>query len=132
MESPAQQLVREPKLVQEVVATEKFRAGPFVRRIAHEMGLDLAKISGTGSSKQITPKDIRAFLSAQNIEEDADLSKYVYEVQSFGVVDASAAKQLTKSWQTVPMVTHHQYIDITDLEELRQAHKAKCEQMGVN
>ena len=44
-------------------ATERVRATPLVRRVAEELGVDLAAVQGTGPQGRITEDDVRAAAS---------------------------------------------------------------------
>ncbi len=113
---------------------DQIHAGPFVRRVAREMGLDLGLIKGSGSSHQITPKDIKQYLRGQKTHSQAqqyDLSAYgKFEAITVSSTGIYASKHLTQCWQSIPMVTHHCQVDITKLDDLRRKHQSACEEMG--
>ena len=50
--------------------TGRVRATPLVRKIAQELGVDLATVAGTGANGQITEADVRAAAGGQSAEED--------------------------------------------------------------
>ncbi|MDC3180874.1 2-oxo acid dehydrogenase subunit E2 [Gammaproteobacteria bacterium] len=135
LEKKEVEAVQKPVLeaAEPVVISDSVHAGPFVRRIAQEMGLDLDQIKGSGSSGQIMPKDIEAYLRGQNPKTsqiEYDLSVYDYEPVMVSSTGVYAAKHLMQCWQSIPMVTHHCHIDITNLEALRQTSKEACAEMG--
>lgn len=123
-------------------------AGPYVRRLARELGVDLTKVSGSGPRQRILKQDIQAFIK-QKIEASADGSPAdsgsaipaVPEVDHsrFGEVDKQAMSKIAKvtaanmhrSWLNVPHVTQFDDADISELEEFRQSLKAEAETRGL-
>ncbi|MBV1872995.1 MAG: E3 binding domain-containing protein, partial [Gammaproteobacteria bacterium] len=112
-------------------------AGPAVRRIAREFGITLAEISGSGPKGRILKEDLMAYTTqklaqaSQNtggafVEPlpEIDFSRYgETELIPRTKIQKVSAKNLLRSWHTVPQVTQFEEADITDLESFRKAQK---------
>lgn len=124
-------------------------AGPAVRKLARELGVDLARVSGTGARGRIQKEDVHAYVKAHlvggtapaavassgggiPIVEDIDFTKFgpVEEVE-MTKLHRLTALNMTKSWLNVPRVTQFDEADITDLEQFRAAQKALGEKKGI-
>ena len=108
-------------------------ASPKVRKFARELGADISKILGSESGGRIVEEDIKNFVSL-NINKKAyhveDMKKKVqseFEHSDFGEIeikDISRVKKLASvylinSWTTIPHVTNHDEVDITEMENFR-------------
>ena len=120
-------------------------ATPSVRRFARELGVDLARVSGSGRKGRVTQEDVQAFVKAVMQGSAAtgtggglaplpaiDFSQWG-EVES---VPLSRIRQLTgenlgRSWPQVPQVTQHDEADITALEAFRKAQAKAAEARGA-
>ena len=102
-------------------------AGPAVRKIARELEIDLKQIIGSGKNKMITKDDLKNFIhsnsSIQKIEY-ADLKSLEifgdYEIKNQSKIGKAGAKNLTKSWQSIPHVSHFEEAEITKIEKQRK------------
>jgi len=128
----------------------KVHAGPAVRQLAREFGVDLAVVPGTGPRGRILKEDVQAHVKAmmQKAKEApaaaatggagippipaVDFSKYgeVEEVPMSRLMQLGAAN-LHRSWLNVPHVTQFDTADITELEAFRVSQKAAAEKAGV-
>ena len=109
-------------------------ASPSVRKLARELGVDLARVTGSGRKGRVSADDLKAFV--KKILKDgapgAGLPK-VPEVDfaRFGPVEEQKLSRIQKisgprlhaSWVNLPHVTQHDEADITELEARRQALK---------
>ena len=102
-------------------------AGPAVRKIARELGIDLKKILGSGKNRMITKDDLKNFIhSSNNIQklEYADLKNLEvfgdYEIENQSKVRKAGAKNLSQSWQSIPHVSHFEEADVTKIEKQRK------------
>ena len=105
-------------------------AGPSVRRIAREMGVDLTKVTGTGEKGRITKDDIMAFLrgpapapAGAGIPEipAQDFSKFgPIETKPLSRIKRLSGPFLHRSWLNVPHVTQNDEADITETDAYRK------------
>jgi len=110
-------------------------AGPSVRRIAREMGVDLTKVTGTGEKGRISKDDIMAFLrgpapapagapaAAAGIPEipAQDFSKFgPIETKPLSRIKRLSGQFLHRSWLNVPHVTQNDEADITETDAYRK------------
>ncbi len=122
----------------EVVGTTRldFHAGPAVRKMARELGVDLNKIVGSGNRGRITSEDVEAFVK-KSIEQKketkegfqmpvvpaVDFGKFgEVKIQPMKRIQKISARNLHRNWITIPHVTHFDNADITDLESFRKKH----------
>jgi pyruvate dehydrogenase E2 component (dihydrolipoamide acetyltransferase) len=127
----------------------KVHAGPAVRQLAREMGVELAAITGSGPKGRVIKEDVQAYVKAmmQKAKEapagatggagippipNVDFSKFgeVEEVAMTRLMQVGAAN-LHRSWLNVPHVTQFDSADITELEAFRVAQKGVAEKAGV-
>ena len=111
-------------------------AGPGVRRMARELGLDLTALSGTGPKGRITKEDVIAAvrgpavaaagpaLAAQGGIPEVpaqDFAKFgPVEIRPLSRIQRLSGTALHRSWLNVPHVTHDDEADITDLDAYRR------------
>jgi pyruvate dehydrogenase E2 component (dihydrolipoyllysine-residue acetyltransferase) len=118
------------------------RSSPLVRRIARENRIDLARVSGTGSSGRITKEDILAFLSqgpAPGGEEasaerpaaargPASRAPMREEVVPLSKMRALIAERMAESKRTIPHAHTVYKIDMTRIVRQRERERAAFEQ----
>ena len=142
----AQPIAVQPAVIQKAAATPAPQvtasddrppapAGPATRRLARDLGVNLHQVIGNGPGGRITQEDVQNFV--KNILEGRasapsggggiatpalpDFSQFgPIERQPQNKLGKVAAANLTVSWQTIPHVTQHDLIDITDLEAARK------------
>ena len=108
-------------------------AGPGVRRLARELGLDLTAVSGSGPKGRITKEDllagVRGPAAAPAAAQGAgipeipaqDFSKFgPVEIRPLSRIQRLSGPQLHRSWLNIPHVTHDDEADITDLDAYRK------------
>ncbi len=117
-------------------------AAPSVRRLARELGVDIAQVPGSGPSGRISFADVKNFLqrampaaapSGNGVVAMPlpDFSKWgEVERQPMSGIRSATAAQMARSWSTVPHVTQFDRADITELEKLRKAFAKKVEAKG--
>lgn len=129
----------------------KVHAGPAVRQLAREFGVDLGAVAATGPHGRILKEDVQVYVKAMMQKASAapaaagatggagippipavDFSKFgeVEEVALTRLMQVGAAN-LHRSWLNVPHVTQFDSADITELEAFRVAQKAVAEKAGV-
>ena len=123
-------------------------AGPAVRKLARELGVDLTQVNGTGSRGRIQKEDIHEFVKARiNAPATATVSGGGAGIPSvadidfsqFGEVEEVAMSKLHKvtaanmhrNWLNVPAVAQFNEADVTDLEDFRNAQRKVAEKKGV-
>jgi pyruvate dehydrogenase E2 component (dihydrolipoamide acetyltransferase) len=131
-------------------------AGPAIRRLAREVGVDLAQVSGTGDGGRITREDVLTMVrrASQVVRAAAPAATPSGPTVSAAAPGASAdptarddngpirvermtkirktiAAQMHASWSTVPRVTNFDDADVTELERLRQSSKDDYAAQGL-
>ena len=108
-------------------------ASPKVRKFARELGVDINEIVGSERQGRVIENDVKNFI-ATNINSDqlkieTQSKKIVSEFShtDFGEVEIKdiprvkklASTYLVNSWITIPHVTNHDEVDITEMEDFR-------------
>jgi len=121
-------------------------ASPAVRRFARELGVDVAKVRGTGPKGRILKTDIQTFVKdavakaerpgaggfALPEMPEIDFAQFgPIERQPLSRIQKLSAANLHRTWITIPQVTQHDEADITELEAFRNALKAESAKRGV-
>ncbi len=125
-------------------------AGPAVRRLARELGVDLARVKGTGARERIVKDDVKAYVknvmsapsgagregapSGAGIPAipEVDFSRFgPVEIRPLTRIRAAGAANLQRSWLNLPHVTQHDEADVTELEAFRASLKSDAERRGV-
>jgi pyruvate dehydrogenase E2 component (dihydrolipoamide acetyltransferase) len=117
-------------------------AGPAVRRIAREFGIDLTQIRGTGEKNRITKEDVQNYVRQRLSQADSgfnfpavptiDFAKYgAISVEPLSKIKKISGANLHRNWVSIPHITQFDDADITDLENYRQTQKAETEKQGV-
>jgi pyruvate dehydrogenase E2 component (dihydrolipoamide acetyltransferase) len=107
-----------PRTASVPVTHSRVQATPIVRRIAQELGVDLASVSGTGPSGRIIEKDVRNAAGGDSVLEEHDVSRERRE--PVRGVRRQIVEHLTKAHREVPAVTFVEECDFTgfDLAQL--------------
>ncbi|WP_223461457.1 MULTISPECIES: dihydrolipoyllysine-residue acetyltransferase [unclassified Pseudomonas] len=130
----------------------KVHAGPAVRQLAREFGVELNAVGASGPHGRILKEDVQVYVKAmmQKAKEApaaaagatggagippipvVDFSRFgeIEEVPMTRLMQVGAAN-LHRSWLNVPHVTQFDSADITELEAFRVAQKAVAEKAGV-
>jgi pyruvate dehydrogenase E2 component (dihydrolipoamide acetyltransferase) len=93
------------KLLQERAPAERVRATPLVRRVAQELGVDLAGVEGTGPQGRITEEDVRR--AAGPTEGRREPLRGVRRL---------IAEHMARAHREVPPVTWVEECDFTDVD----------------
>ena len=123
----------------------KAHASPSVRKLARELGVNLAQVKGTGLKNRIVHDDVKAFVKAVLTGQAAapaggalpktpvvDFAKFgEIDVQPLTRIQKISGPRLQASWINLPHVTQHDLADITDLEARRQELKGPAKQRGI-
>ena len=118
-------------------------AGPSVRKLARELGVELGRVRGSGAKGRVTAEDVKAFVkeamlggaaaaSALPAVPAVDFAKYGrVETEPLSRIQKISGPRLHASWVNVPHVTQHDEADITELEEKRAALKEQANERGI-
>ena len=111
---------------------KKVLATPKIRKFARLLGANIYKIEGSARSGRITEEDVKNFvnrnLNESRLKEKPQI-KLEFNHSEFGEIEIKdiprikrlAAPHLLNSYSTIPHVTHHDEIDVTELEEFRSS-----------
>lgn len=131
---------------------KRVHAGPAVRMLAREFGVDLAQVPPSGPKDRVLKEDVQAFvkkaLSGQAPAAagqapatggsgippipDQDFSQFgEVEEKPMGRLMKMGANNLHRSWVNLPHVTQFEDADITELEAFRKSMKAEAEAQGA-
>jgi len=117
-------------------------AGPAVRKLAREFGVQLGQVEGSGPQGRILKEDLQQFVRktlrepAPNtaggfgltVVPETDFGKFgEIEITQRSKLDKLTAANMQRSWLNVPHVTQFDEADISDLEEFRAGLKAEAQ-----
>jgi pyruvate dehydrogenase E2 component (dihydrolipoamide acetyltransferase) len=141
-----------PAASNQAVAVSKLmghiHASPSVRKLARELGVDLSTVNkATGPKGRLLKEDIKNHVKQVMVGgassavpvgsgippiPTVDFSKFgEIEEKPLSKIKRLTGKNLTRAWLNVPMVTHHELADITEMEAFRKSLKADAEKRGV-
>uniref|UniRef100_UPI003A8F1E90 dihydrolipoyllysine-residue acetyltransferase n=1 Tax=Marinomonas shanghaiensis TaxID=2202418 RepID=UPI003A8F1E90 len=142
-----------PSADQSAVLSEpsrKVHAGPAVRMLARELGVDLSLVRPTGPRGRIIKEDLHAYVKAAVQKSvsapvatattgsglptvpDQDFSKFGdVEIVKMSKIQRLTAQNMVRNALVVPQVTQFDKADISDLEEFRKGLKGEMEKQGV-
>jgi pyruvate dehydrogenase E2 component (dihydrolipoamide acetyltransferase) len=122
----------------------KAHAGPSVRKLARELGVDLGRVKGSGTKGRILHEDVKAFVkqvmsggqqgsgSGLPALPVVDFTKFgAIEVKPLTRVQKISGPRLHASWVNIPHVTQYEDADVTALEQERKRLKEKAEAEGI-
>lgn len=138
------------------VINESPAAGPYVRRVARDLGIDLRWIQGTGKSGQILAADLKEYVARLRTlassagtasrpesepESKVDVKPAAASVDfaQWGPVTRkpmtqlrrTIAQRMVESASTLPTVTQFDHVDVTGLEALRKKHGPAFQAKGA-
>ena len=123
-------------------------ASPSIRKLARELGIDLARVRGSARGGRIVLEDVRAYIqflqqtagaaggrpaaAPKPPAERIDFSKWgPVTVQPMSGLRQTVLQRMTASWTTVPHVTQFDAADVTDLLALKKQYDAAYEKKGT-
>lgn len=110
----------------ESLASAGARISPKARRLAKELGVDVARVHGSGPGGEILASDVQA-VSDSSIAVAA--GKNSASLQVLSTVGRLMAERTTQSWTTVPHFFVTRDIDVTSLNEYRGKVSAEIERV---
>ncbi len=125
-------------------------AGPAVRKLARQLGVDLSEVRANGPRGRITKDDVRGFVKSvmENRGKgsasapavgggipampEIDFSQFgEIELVKMSKIKKVTAFNMTRNWLNIPAVTQFDDVDITELESFRKAMKDEADKAGV-
>ena len=122
-------------------------ASPSVRRFARELGVDLARVKGTGPKERVLRDDVQNFVKGELARPRAaegglglalpplpqvDFAKFgAITVQPLSRIKKLSGANLHRNWVTIPHITQHDEADITELEEFRKIQVEEAKKQGI-
>lgn len=129
--------------------SKKVHAGPAVRMLARELGVNLSMVRPTGPRGRILKEDLHSYVKdavskAESVSAqvatgsglptvpDQDFSKFgEVELVTMSKIQRLTAQNMTRNALVVPHVTQFDKADISDLEAFRKDLKGEMEKQGV-
>jgi pyruvate dehydrogenase E2 component (dihydrolipoamide acetyltransferase) len=123
-------------------------ASPSIRKLARDLGVDLARVEGSGAKGRITDGDVKAWVkrtlaagtAAPAVGGGAALPKVAaVDFAAFGPVERKPLSRIQKiagprlhaSWVNLPHVTQFDEADITEMEQARANLKGQATERGI-
>lgn len=122
-------------------------ASPSVRRLAREIGIDIAQVTGSGPGGRISDADVKAHAKklnetrapASGASIRATASRELPDFTKWGDVEReklsrlriAVAENMAHAWNAVPHVTQEDRADITDIERMRKESASLFEKEGT-
>jgi pyruvate dehydrogenase E2 component (dihydrolipoamide acetyltransferase) len=111
-------------------------AGPAVRRLARQLGVDLRRVRPSGEAGRITVEDIRTHVRETNEQVAAAAPRGVKppgspDTDDYGAIRVeklsrllqTIARNMVESYTTIPQLTNFDDADVTELEDMREQSK---------
>ena len=127
--------------------SSKAHASPAVRKFARELGVDVARVRGSGAKNRIQKTDVQAYVKeiVQGSRGQAagigfglpaapviDFTKFgEIEVTPITKIRRLTGQNLHRSWVTAPHVFQMDEADVTELEEFRRSKADEAERKGA-
>ena len=121
-------------------------ASPSIRKLARELGVDLAKVQGSGAKGRITDVDVKAYVKRVLSSGGAAAAGAaalprvpVVDFAAFGPIERKPLTRIQKisgprlhaSWVNLPHVTQFDEADITGMEQARANLKQQATERGL-
>ena len=122
-------------------------AGPSVRRLARELGVNLAQVKGSGEKGRVTKDDVQNFVKAQLSQPrgtgtgsglqiaampEVDFAKFgAVESKPLSRIKKLSGAFLHRNWVSIPHITQHDEADIGEMEAFRKQLGEEYAKQGV-
>ncbi|HZN35474.1 MAG TPA: 2-oxo acid dehydrogenase subunit E2 [Pirellulaceae bacterium] len=144
VQAPAPAPSPSPSPLPEPTTDGHVAAGPAVRRFAREVGVDLARVTGSGPGGRITREDVLTVVrQASQTAAAAPTAKGKgstatardnwgpIRVEKMTKIRKVIAAKMHESWMTCPRVVNFDDADVTDLEKIRASSKDDYAKKGI-
>ena len=115
--------------------TDILPASPKVRKFARELGIDINQVEGSEKGGRVIEDDVKRYVSSkpknnnETKQNKQDKIKNEFKHSDFGETEIKdiprvkklASNYLVNSWNTIPHVTNHDEVDITEMENFRNS-----------
>ena len=115
--------------------TDILPASPKVRKFARELGIDINQVEGSEKDGRVIEEDLKKYVLSKHKNNDEvkeskqDKIKNEFEHSDFGEIEIKdiprvkklASTYLVNSWNTIPHVTNHDEVDVTEMENFRSS-----------
>ena len=126
--------LKQTKTTDQLKLSDSTGASPNTLKFARELGINISELQGSGRGGRVKKDDIKNFVKNRNIapqSNDTKISDKIdlpYEHSEFGPVDIQkiprikrlSGPHLVKAWNSIPHVTQHDEIDVTEMENFRK------------
>jgi pyruvate dehydrogenase E2 component (dihydrolipoamide acetyltransferase) len=153
--APASAVAESAPTAIEPATAGKAHASPSVRKFARELGVDIAKVPGSGPKGRIRQEDVQNFVkgviaqasstaaapaTGASLSGGLDLLPWPkIDFTKFGAIETKplsrikkiSGANLSRNWVMIPAVTYHEDADITDLEAFRVQFNKENEKSGA-
>jgi len=134
------------EMVAAAVGGPRSHASPSVRHYARELGVDIARVKGTGPKDRILKEDVQNYVKAVMTGArpagaggldllpwpKVDFTKYgSIETKPLARIKKISGANLARNWVMIPHVTQFDEADITALEKHRVALNQQNEKLGI-
>jgi pyruvate dehydrogenase E2 component (dihydrolipoamide acetyltransferase) len=122
-------------------------ASPSVRRFARELGVDLAKVTGSGPKGRILKDDVQGYVKTELARPrgtggglpfslpplaQVDFAKFgPVTVEPLTRIKKLSGGHLHRNWISIPHVTQHDEADITEMEAFRKQQSEELKRDGI-
>ncbi len=119
-------------------------AGPAVRRLARQLGVDLRRVRASGEGGRITQDDVLSYVRESNLKAASrpasgptppgNLSVDAYgsvRREKMSRMRRTIAQNMLHSYTTIPQLTNFDDADVTELEKIRQESKDDYARNGI-
>jgi pyruvate dehydrogenase E2 component (dihydrolipoamide acetyltransferase) len=122
-------------------------APPSIRKIAHELGIDLTRVRGSEAGGRIRLADVRAYIQQLQERHQPEVTGQAAQAAPKEVIDFSkwgpvrreklsplrrtVSRRMLESWTTIPKINQFDEADVTATLSLREKHGSAYERNGV-
>jgi pyruvate dehydrogenase E2 component (dihydrolipoamide acetyltransferase) len=136
-----------PSAVVDEAGFAQAHASPSVRRFARELGVNLARVKGSGPKDRVLTEDVQNYVKAELARPRGTEGGFGFNLPpapqvdfaKFGPVTTQPLPRIKKlsgghlhrNWVSIPHITQNDEADITELEEFRKVQVEEAKQQGI-